>query len=256
MISKIGKGQEFRSAVNYIFEQCKGTEILDSDGVRLNGPDAIIRSFNIQLKLNPRLMKPVGHISLNFSVQDKEKLSNELMVQIAQDYMGRMGISETQYLIGRHYDKEHPHLHLIFNRIDNCGRTISDRFDHSRSEKICKELTLEYNLYFASGKEKVNEHRLWEPDKTKYEICNCLKAIIPQSQNWDQLIFALKDQNIGVTFNYKEETDEIQGIIFNKNGYFFSGSKVDRQFSYSRIDRQLQFNEQLAFPNMKNEKNH
>ena len=142
MISKIGKGQEFRSVVNYILEKGKGTEILDSDGVMLYSPDSIIRTFNFQTELNPRLSKPVGHISLNFSVQDKEKLSNELMVQITHDYMNRMGISETQYLIGRHYDKEHPHLHLIFNRVNNYGRTISDRFDHTRSEKICKELTL------------------------------------------------------------------------------------------------------------------
>lgn len=244
MISKIGKAQEFRSVVNYILEQGKGTEILDSDGLMLYSPDSIIRTFNLQAELNPLLSKPVGHISLNFSVQDKDKLSNELMVQIAHDYMSRMGILETQYLIGRHYDKEHPHLHLIFNRVNDYGRTISDRFDHTRSEKICKELTLEYGLYFASGKEKINEHRLCEPDKTKYEIYNCLKSIIPQSQNWDQLIVALKDQNIGVAFNYKEETDEIQGIIFNKNGYFFSGSKVDRQFSYSRIDQQLKLGEQ------------
>jgi hypothetical protein len=244
MISKIGKGQEFRSVVNYILEKGKGTEILDSDGVMLYSSDSIIRTFNFQTELNPRLSKPVGHISLNFSFQDKEKLSNELMVQITHDYMNRMGISETQYLIGRHYDKEHPHLHLIFNRVNNYGRTISDRFDHTRSEKICKELTLEYKLYFASGKEKVNENRLWEPDKTKYEIYDYLKAIIPQSQNWDQLICALQEQNIGVAFNFKEETDKIQGIIFNKNGYFFSGSKVDRQFSYSRIDQQLKLGEQ------------
>ena len=90
MISKIGKAQEFRNVVNYILEQGKGTEILDSDGVRLNGPDAIIHSFNIQAKLNPQRLKPAGHISLNFSVQDKEKLSNELMVQIAHDYMSQM----------------------------------------------------------------------------------------------------------------------------------------------------------------------
>lgn len=82
------------------------------------------------------------------------------------------------------------------------------RFHHTRSEKICKELTLEYGLYFASGKEKINEHRLCEPDKTKYEIFNCLKSVIPQSQNWDQLIVALKDQKHWCGFNYKEETDE------------------------------------------------
>ena len=246
MISKIGKGQEFRSVVNYILEKGKETEILDSDGVMLYSPDSIIRTFNFQTELYPRLSKPVGHISLNFSVQDKEKLSNELMVQITHDYMSRMGISETQYLIGRHYDKEHPHLHLIFNRVNNSGRTISDRFDHTRSEKnMHKELTLEYRLYFASGKEKVNEHRLWEPDKTKYEIYDCLKAIIPQSQNWDQLICALQEQNIGVAFLIsKRKLIKFRGLSSNKNGYFFSGSKVDRQFSYYRIDRQLKLGEQ------------
>ncbi|MDP2338813.1 MAG: relaxase/mobilization nuclease domain-containing protein [Bacteroidota bacterium] len=186
---------------------------------------------------------------MNFSPQDKEKLSNEFMVRIARDYKVRMGITGTQYLIGRHYDKEHPHVHMVFNRIDYNGRTISDRYERKRSEKICKELTREYNLYFASGKENVNVYRLREPDKTKYEIYHCLKTIIPQCNNWNQLILALKDQNIGVKFKHKGKTDEIQGVIFDKNGYTFNGSKVDRQFSYSKINQQLQMNEQKSQQN-------
>ena len=58
----------------------------------------------------------------------------------------------------------------MFNRIDNNGKTISDRIDCFRSEKIRKELTREFGLYFAFEKEKVKENRLWEPDKMKYEI--------------------------------------------------------------------------------------
>lgn len=249
MMTKIVQGQGFRGVINYILDQKKGTEILDSDGVMLEDPEAIIESFNFQTELNPQLSKPVGHISLNFSPQDKERLSNELMVQIARDYMCRMGITDTQYLVGRHYDKEHPHVHLVFNRIDYNGHTISDRYERKRSGKICKDLTREYNLYFAPGKENVNVHRLREPDKTKYEIYHCLKSTVPQCLNWDQVILALKDQNVSVTFKHKGKTDEIQGVIFDKNGYTFNGSKVDRQFSYSKINQQLQMNEQKSQQN-------
>ena len=101
-MAKIVKGQGFKGVVNYILDQAKGTEILDSDGVRLKNPDTIIQSFIAQTELNPRVKKPVGHISLDFSTQDKDKLTNEIMVKIAQDYMAQLGISDTQYLIGRH----------------------------------------------------------------------------------------------------------------------------------------------------------
>ena len=51
------------------------------------------------------------------------------------------------------------------------------------------------------------------------------------------------------TFKFKGKTDEIQGVIFEKNGYSFNGSKVDRQFSFSKIHHQLQLNEQKYSPN-------
>lgn len=43
-------------------------------------------------------------------------------------------------------------------------------------------------------------------------------------------------------FKYKGQTYEIQGIVFTMNGYRFNGSKVDRQFSYSKIDAALSRN--------------
>jgi len=242
MIAKIVIGQGFKGVVNYILDKSKGTELLESEGVRLKSTETIIQSFVSQTEMNPRLKNPVGHISLNFSAQDCDKINSELMVQISREYMKQMGISDTQYIIGRHYDKEHPHLHIVFNRVDNYGNTISDRNDRFRSEKICKELTQKYNLYFALGKENVKEHRLREPDKTKYEIYYSLKTIIPQCHNWDQIIKGMKEQNIDVTFKFKGNTKEIQGIIFNKNGYSFNGSKVDRQFSFSKINYQLKIN--------------
>ena len=165
------------------------------------------------------------------------------MAQIACEYMEKMGIKDTQYIIGRHFDKEHPHVHIAFNRIDNNGKTISDRNDRFKSEKICKELTAKYGLYFAGGKEKVKEHRLKEPDKTKYEIYQALKTEIARCRDWKALLVHLEREGIDVRFKYKGNTQEVQGIIFEKNGYHFNGSKVDRGFSYSKIDFALQQND-------------
>lgn len=45
-----------------------------------------------------------------------------------------------------------------------------------------------------------------------------------------------------VRFKYKGWTDGIQGVVFGKNGYSFNGSKIDRQFSYSKIAAALNRN--------------
>ena len=242
MIAKIMKGSGFKGVINYILDPKKGTELIDSSGVRTDSISHIAQSFIDQTELNPRVGKVVGHISLSFSVQDSSKLSNEFMIQTAHEYMEKMGIKDTQYIIGRHFDKEHPHVHLAFNRIDNNGKTISDCNDRFKSEKICKELTTKYGLYFADGKEKVKEHRLKEPDKTKYEIYQALKTEIARCRVWKNLLTHLKKQDIDVRFKYKGNSQEVQGIIFEKNGYHFNGSKVDRSFSYSKIDFALQQN--------------
>ena len=242
MIAKIMKGSGFKGVINYILDPKKGTELIDSSGVRTDSISHIAQSFIDQTELNPRVGKVVGHISLSFSVQDSSKLSNEFMIQTAHEYMEKMGIKDTQYIIGRHFDKEHPHVHIAFNRIDNNGKTISDCNDRFKSEKICKELTTKYGLYFADGKEKVKEHRLKEPDKTKYEIYQALKTEIARCRVWKNLLTHLKKQDVDVRFKYKGNSQEVQGIIFEKNGYHFNGSKVDRSFSYSKIDFALQQN--------------
>ncbi len=243
MIAKIVQGRGFQGAVNYILDK-ENASLLYAEGVRLKDKESIIHSFIVQHKLNPNISKPVAHISLDFSVQDKSKLTDRFMVDVAHEYMKKMGYRDTQYIIVRHHDTDHPHIHLVINRIDNNGKRISDQNERLRNVKICMELTKENSLYIASGKENVKEHRLKEPDKTKYEIYNSLKEIIPTCQNWEQIIRGLNDQNIGVSFKYKGKTDEIQGVIFNKNGYTFNGSKVDRQFSFSKINQKLQLKEQ------------
>jgi hypothetical protein len=256
MIAKIVKGKGFKGVVNYVLDKAKQTELLAAEGVRLKSRESIIRSFVAQSGMNPKVSKPVCHISLDFSAQDKEKLSNAKMVQIAKEYMNKMGMADTQYIIGRHYDKEHPHIHIIINRIDNNGRTITDKNDRYRSEKICKELTEKHGLYFAKGKENVKVHRLKEPDKTKYEIYQAIKVAISECRNWKELDRELQRDGITTHFKYKGNANEIQGVRFEKNDYSFNGSKIDRQFSFNKIDFQLKQNEKAQDTHIQQEYKH
>lgn len=242
MIAKIVKGSSFKGVVNYILDKEKNAKIIVCDGLFAENRDTIAMSFEAQTKMNPAVTKPVGHISLAFHKEDEHRLTDRAMAGIALEYLKEMGIADTQLLIVRHFDKEHPHVHIAFNRIANNGRTISDRNERIRSARICKELTRKYNLYLASGKEQVKRHRLKEPDKTKYELYSILKSEVARCGNWNMLTANLKQQGVDVQFKYKGKSDKVQGVVFSMNGYTFSGSKIDRRFSYSKIDVALNAN--------------
>lgn len=242
MMAKIVKGSDFKGVVDYILDKGKNAQVVAYDGLFMENKETIAMSFNAQSLMNGNVAKPVGHIALSFSKEDEPRLTNCVMGGIALEYMERMGIKDTQFFIARHFDKEHPHVHIAFNRIDNNGNTISDRHERLRSTRICKELTLIYGLHMANGKENVKRNRLKEPDKTKYELYDILKTEVGICGNWGVLVANLKRQGVEVHFSHRGQTDEIQDVVFTKNGYHFNGSKVDRRFSYSKIDAALQSN--------------
>lgn len=242
MMAKIVKGSDFKGVVDYILDKDKNAKVVAYDGLFMENRETIAMSFDAQSQMNGKVLRPVGHIALSFSKEDEPRLTNHVMANIALEYMERMGIRNTQFFIARHFDKEHPHVHIAFNRIDNNGNTISDRHERLRSTRICKELTLKHGLHMASGKENVKRNRLKEPDKTKYELYDILKTEVGRCGNWNVLVANLKRHGVEVHFKHKGQTDEIQGVVFTKNGYRFNGSKVDRLFSYSKIDAALQRN--------------
>lgn len=150
--------------------------------------------------------------------------------------MQRMGIENTQFLIVRHYDTAHPHCHIVYNRVNNDGKTISDSNIRLRNVRACDELTTKYNLYRPEQKENVKREKLREPDKTKYEIYDAVNKHLKGSKSWDDLISKLERNGISVRFKEKGKTGIREGILFSKNGYTFSGSKVDKRFSFSKLD--------------------
>ncbi len=244
MIGKIIAGTSFAGTVGYVIKE--QSRILNAEGVTPPDIREMVQDFKDQTLLNPRLRNTVGHISLSFSPKDTSRMTDALMTQIVKEYILRMGITDTQYLLVRYLDQPHPHCHLVYNRVGNNGQTISDKNIKIRNAKVCHALTEKYGLHLAPGKESVRWEHLREPDKTKYEIYDAIKTNLPNCGSWNDLEYRLKEHGITMPYKYCGSTNQKQGVLFSKNGFEFSGSKIDRQFSYSKLNRHFTQTQQQA----------
>ena len=245
MIGKVMIGSSFGGVVRYTMQKQQATLLL-AEGVRAEQIRTMIDDFNMQRKLNPDLTKAVGHISLSWSKEDTARLTPQIMKQCALEYMEKMKITGTQFILVEHRDNNHPHLHLIYNRVNNKGKTISDRFQKERNHKACKEITLKYGYHFGKGKEQVNRQQLKGADKIRYELYDGIKAASAGAQSWDELTAKLERQGIRTIFKYKSGTSGIQGVSFAKGDLQFKGSKIDRSLSFGKLDALIRHNQKLA----------
>ena len=225
MIGKVIIGRSFAGVVNYNLQKTDAY-VLYTRGLRTDNLQNIINDFNLQRKINKELGKAVSHIALSWSVHDKDKLTTDIMIERAQEYMKLMDIKNTQYIIVQHNDKPHPHVHIIYNRVSDNGKTISDRFQKQRNSKVAKDITLKYGYYFAENKEQVHREQLKGADSLKYELYDIISKEIKHARNWQQLESRLKEKGISIIYKYKGGTNEIQGISFLKDCIQFKGSQL------------------------------
>lgn len=177
MIAKNIKGKSFKGCVNYVMNDT--AELLEAESVWADSAKDLIRSFAMQRSGRKEIKQPVGHIPISFSPEDKGRMTNDFMLQLAKEYMHEMCIKNTQYIIVRHRNTDNDHLHIVYNRINDDLKLISVNNDYKRNIKTCKKLKDKYNLTYGKEKEKVKREKLNNPDKVKYLLYDIIKAILP-----------------------------------------------------------------------------
>lgn len=247
MIGKIITGKSFKGAVGYVMNK-EHARLLACDGVDDTDARSVTADFNFQRKARPEIAKVVGHISLSFHPDDAPKLTDEMMIRLAGEYMQRMGITDTQYIVARHHDTEHPHIHILYNRVRYDRKLVPDNNERRRNTKVCKMLKQKYGLTFSEGKKKVKTKKLHGPEQTKYEIYEAVKSALPGCQSLEALAGELKPQGIVTVFVHRggDPAKEVQGMTFTKNGVTFKASQIDRKFSYGNLCKQIEANRAVA----------
>lgn len=237
------KGKSFRGALNYNLEKVdKGVaEWLDSSFAKRN-ERAIMEEVRMIRVLRPNLAKYFYHTSLNFPPE--ENLNNEQMVVIAKDYLEEMGFDQHQYAIFRHHDADHPHLHILVNRIGYDGTVVSDSQDYKRSETVLRKLEKQYGLSEVVSSKQAQERamtknelemmkRTDEPSgKLKLQVS--IKEVLDRKPSAEQFISLLEAKGINVLFN-QASTGFVSGISYGCEGMQFKGAHLGNAYKWQAI---------------------
>lgn len=137
-----------------------------------------------QMELNTNVSRNSLHISLNFDPSENW-LRNERMTEIARAYMKELGFGEQPYLVYRHFDAGHPHLHIVTTNIRHDGSRIDlHHLAIRKSEPARKKLEIDFGLVRAQGHKRdereTNSVRVAEygRSETRLAIQNVLEAVL------------------------------------------------------------------------------
>ena len=239
MISKVVIGKTFYGACRYVCMDKKRAVVLDSEGVRDYDYKLMAKDFELQQSMRPSLTKAVFHGIISF--YPGEKIEDKLMAEIAREYLAEMKITNTQFVIVKHIDKNHLHLHVLANLVNNNGEAIKDNWIGLRGKKIAQKLTKKYGLKEAISKKVAltNLESLNEKEANRYIIYQAILEKLPLSRSLDELKEKLAKENIETLFKYKGQTKELQGISFKIGDYKYKGSEIDRKFSINNLQKIL-----------------
>ena len=251
MIAKFKNRVDFAGLVSYandIKSDEKRGRLLSFQGVCVVSNETIADSFNTQLRRPDskgkihHIGKPVKHVSISFSPEDAHLFpdneeGDRYMAQLVDEWLRGMGIINAQYIVARHFDKAHPHCHLVYSRIALDGSVISAYNEQLRSADVCKKIKLRHGLTFGnSSGEKVNRDRLLPVQQALFDLKTAVIAAADNASSWIEFQRELEAQGIEACFSFNRTTGEVRGISFAKGDYRFAGSKLSKQkLTYSKL---------------------
>lgn len=251
MISKQIKGKDFYGVLVYNDKKIisgNGT-ILDSN-INMGTVIQQTKEFNLIRQLKPNLSKAVYHTSLNLPYTDK--LTDEEFTNLARDYLEGMNFIDNQYIIYKHTDQDHAHIHIVANRVKFSGDVVSDSQDYKRSEALVRKLEKKYNLTQLIPKQESNVLSKGEIEKCfrtgnvpeRLELQNIILEILNQNVNLKDFVKKLKRKGVQVKLN-QSSTGYISGISFEFKATNYKGSNVHKKLSWNNIKNKLNNYEQI-----------
>jgi len=136
MISKVIIGKTFYGACRYVCMDQKRAVVLETEGVRDYDYKLMAKDFEMQQAMRASLTKAVFHGIISF--YPGEKVEDKMMATVAKKYLQEMNIVNTQFVIVKHIDKNHLHLHIIANLVNNNGETIKDNWIGLKGKRLLR----------------------------------------------------------------------------------------------------------------------
>ncbi|HEB2751631.1 TPA: relaxase/mobilization nuclease domain-containing protein, partial [Escherichia coli] len=259
-MQKIKRGKSFAGVVLYALKPAshhKKDPIVIGGNMDGSAAEDLIVEFNTTKALRRDVVKPVWHNSLR--LPKNEALTNSEWAIIADDYMKRMGFSETHlrcYVL--HDDEDGQHIHIIASRVSlNAGKLYLGRNENLASTRIIQQLERDYNLTRTKGpkaspaapspkpKLKKSRNELMIEKRTG-ELCpktiiqNALEVLLANKLSTTEFVHQLVAQNIRVIPNIAS-TGRMNGFSFEYDGIAFKASQLGKGYSWTALQDKLDY---------------
>ncbi|MBG0678841.1 relaxase/mobilization nuclease domain-containing protein [Enterobacter bugandensis] len=253
-MQKIKRGKAFNGLISYLLKPAshhKSDPYVVGGNIIESFAEALSAEFNATKLLRSDVSKPVWHNSLRLPVG--ESLPMQKWKQIADDYMKRMGFSETHlraYVL--HDDKDGQHIHIVASRIDaTSGKLYLGKNENLISTRIIQELEKDYQLTRTKGpdalkpssspakrKKSRNEAML---EKRTGEKCaktiiqEAIDTLITSKISEERFVQQLADQKIKAIPN-RASTGKMNGFSFEYANISFKASQLGKKYSWKNLE--------------------
>ena len=258
MIAKLTTGNGFGGAIRYDMKfgmDNSSMSVLlgfsnvyytyDEDGNIKIDPRQVALEFRQQAlcyrtpnSTNPRgVRKPVYHWVLSW--RPGEHTTDAEKLDVAKDFMQRIGFVDTQYLISAHYDKEHEHLHIVANIVNNRGERIPTMGLIEKAHEAAAAITRERGYQWGETAKKEAVENAHKPhEKVRMLVKPIVKEAVARAKSLDELKSTLASK--GVSCELTVASDGRRGGIsfayeYEGQLHTFRGSSLDRQLSFGYI---------------------
>ena len=267
MIAKISSTENLGGALGYNFKKVEKEEasILLAQGLYQNKEETytmaeVFADMQAVIPEKCRTKKMVFHCSLN--PHPDEKLSDELLAQIAKEYMEALGYGNQPYIVFKHNDIAREHIHIVSLRVDSKGRKIDDRFEKRRSKQITDALERKYSLIPSS---EVTDREMKEVSKIdttkgniKEQVAETLRSVLKHYEfcslgelNAILSVYNLAVEEVKTEFRGKK----YDGVVYvptddkgNKAGTPIYASDIARGVGYTAVQNRMQKSKQAIKP--------
>lgn len=204
-------------------------------------------------KLRPDVQKPVWHNSLRLPIGDS--LTDEQWKLVADDYMKRMGFSDTHlrcYVL--HDDEAGQHIHIIASRIRiPDGQLYLGRNENLISTKIIQELERDHLLRRTKGPSPSSPPKVRKPSRneemmeartgnkaTKKIIQEAIEAVLSfyGTITIDDFVYELSKLKITAKASIAS-TGKMNGFSFEYAGIAFKASQLGKAYSWSSLSKRV-----------------
>lgn len=264
MVAKISRGVSLYGAVAY--NQQKVDEatariiygnrmITDVTGNREQTLRQTMWAFENYLLANRNTEKPVLHISLNPSLEDR--LTDGEFAVLAKEYMQKMGYGDQPYIVYVHEDIGRRHIHIVSTCVNERGEKIDDAYEWNRSMKACRELEKKFGMKQVEDKRKeLLEPYLWKADyrsgDVKRQVSNIVKSVFTayRFQSFGEYSALLSCFNIEA----RQVKGEFEGTPYNGIVYILTddtgkplctpikSSLIGKRYGYEGVEKRTAYN--------------